>query len=131
MGRGRSKGNDEIQAHELTNEGQNPNTRLRMKGFRFYMGEVEHFGEFDGDGTIVRINRHEVAHVSPPFLANFGFGDCLPLGFVFKLDVGEELASLGVEEDGVGFYSVVEERFFQVRPDRADFLGSTSGGYFR
>jgi hypothetical protein len=80
---------------------------------------VEDFAEVGGDGAVVRVCRHQVAHVGPPALAHFGAGDGFPLGGAGEFDVGEELAGFPMEENGVGADAVVEEGFFEFAPDGA------------
>ena len=89
-------------------------SELELRGFGF---EVEDFRDFEREGAVVGVGRHQFAHVRPPAAADVRRGDGGPLGFVRKLDVGEELARFRVEEDRVGADAVLEKRGLQLRPD--------------
>lgn len=62
---------------------------------------MKYFVECGGDGAVVGVGGHYVAHVGPPFLADFGVGDFGPALFIFDLYVTEEPMSFRVVEYGI------------------------------
>ena len=78
---------------------------------------MEDFAERGGFRRVGGVGGHDIAHMLPPLLAYGGLGDGLPLRFVLDLDIGEELAGLGMKEDGVVMCSVLLEDRFQLWPD--------------
>ena len=77
---------------------------------------MEDFAERGGFRRVGGVGGHDIAHMLPPLLAYGGLGDGLPLRFVLDLDIGEELAGLGMKEDGVVMCSVLLEDRFQLWP---------------
>ena len=69
---------------------------------------MEDFAKANGDGTIVGIGRHHVAHVCPPPATFRRIGNGDPARFVFDFGVGKELPGLLVQENRV----VVDAVFF-------------------
>ena len=69
---------------------------------------MENFAQIHGLGRVVGVGGHYVAHMLPPLLAFGGLGNGLPPRLVLDFRIGEELAGLGMEEDGV----VVDPVFF-------------------
>src|SRR6185503_17691266 len=63
--------------------------------------------------------RHDFAHVLPPAPAGFGLRNRLPPRLAFEFDVSEQVAGVLIEKDRVSADAVREQRFFQLRPDRA------------
>ena len=80
--------------------------------------EVENLAQRSTDRTVVRVGRHDVTHVLPPFLADFGRRDGCPLLLALDLGIAEELSRLGVDEDRVVRHAVVFEDLLQLRSDR-------------
>ena len=69
---------------------------------------MEHFPEGDGLWGVVGVGGHDITHMAPPLLAFGGLGNGLPPRLVLNLRISEQLAGLGMEEDGV----VVDPVFF-------------------
>ncbi len=78
---------------------------------------MEDFLERSRNGAGVGVGGHDVRHVFPPSTADLGVGDGLPAGLVLDLRVGEELAGLGVQVDGVVVDAVGAEHVGEFLPD--------------
>ena len=79
---------------------------------------MEYFSKCAGDGTIVRVRRHYLAHVPPPFLADRRFCNLVPSLFVLYLCVAKKVTRIGLKKDRVVVNAVGFERFLKLRPDR-------------
>jgi len=80
--------------------------------------EVKDLRKRQGDGAMIRVARHDRAHVAPPAAANLGLGDGRPAFLVLDLHVGKELPRLGMQEDGIFVDAVSGQHVGQFAPDR-------------
>src|SRR5712691_7302827 len=80
--------------------------------------QVEDLAQVARDRAAVGVRGHQVLHRPPPALAHLGGRDGLPSLLALDLGVGEQVARLRVEVDGVAADAVREEHVFQLAPDR-------------
>ena len=60
---------------------------------------VEHLGQRDGDGGVVGVDLHDVGHIVPPFLYDFGVAQILGAGVALHLLICEQDVGLLVPID--------------------------------
>src|ERR1700704_2778435 len=71
--------------------------------------DVEDRAQLARHRAAVRVRGHDRAHVLPPAAADFGARDGLPALLALDLDVAEQVARVGVEEDRVAPHAVADE----------------------
>jgi hypothetical protein len=82
------------------------------------MGEMKHFIEINGRGTVIRVGQHKILHMCPPAPADFRFGNSLPHVFGLDLGIGKKLITLTIEKDTVTTNAMVSQYLLQLGPDR-------------
>lgn len=79
---------------------------------------MKHFLERGADRAVIRIGRHEVAHVRPPPLAHVCRRDSIPLCFTLELYVAKQVMGVPIQEDRIGANAVIEQRALEILPNR-------------
>jgi len=68
--------------------------------------------------AVVGVGGHKVFHIGPPLSADIRLSNGIPAGLIFQFDIAEQLTTLLVQKNGVGFYAVCQKGLFKLRPDR-------------
>ena len=106
----------------LRTKGQRPRTETRDEGQETSDSsrafKVKQFRQFGAHGTVVRVRRHQLAHVPPPSSADLGRCHRRPALLALELDIREQIARRRIEKNGVREDTVIEKRPLELRPDR-------------
>src|SRR5690349_16878283 len=80
---------------------------------------MEDFAQTDRHRTVIRIRRHDRAHVFPPALTLRRCRDGGPARFIFDFGVAKKLPGFRVEKDRIVVHAMGRQNRFEFRPDWA------------
>src|SRR5262245_39359128 len=89
-----------------------------MKLILYRGSDVEYLAQLSRDGAVVRVGRHDLAHVLPPATTDLRLRDGGPARLVLDLDVAEQIARVRVEKNRVLVHAVGDQRQFELVPNR-------------